>query len=91
MSSRPFRGLCFEAVQLTVRLSYLPDGLDWPGLTLARSLCFLFFHSFCLLLRHTPPPSISPFFPPPPPKKKKEPRPTVCLQLLIHNMRGKVN
>lgn len=52
VSSRPDRGLCFETVQPTVSRSYLPDGLVWPGVTLARSLCLF---SVCCCLTHLPP------------------------------------
>lgn len=50
VSSRPDRGLWFETVQPTVSLSYLPDGLVWPGVTLARSLCLF---SVCFSPSHT--------------------------------------
>lgn len=39
VSSRPGRGLWLDTVQLAVSLPYLPDGLAWPRVTLARSVC----------------------------------------------------
>lgn len=47
MSSRPDGGFCLEPVQPTASRSYLPDGLAWLGVTLARSLCLF---SGCLSL-----------------------------------------
>lgn len=49
VSSRPDRGLWFETVQPTVSRSYLPDGLAWPSVTLARSFCLF---SVCFSLTH---------------------------------------
>lgn len=54
LSSRPDRGLWFETVQLAASLSYLPDGLAWPGVTLARSACLFSTFSLTHLLRLPP-------------------------------------
>lgn len=54
ISSRPDRGLWVETVQLAVSLSYLPDGLAWPGLAWydTNQVCL----PFLGLPAHTPPP-----------------------------------
>lgn len=53
VSSRADRGPWIEAVQQTVSRSYLPDGLVWLSVTLARSLCLF---SVCCSLTHLFPP-----------------------------------
>lgn len=58
VSSRPDRGLCFETVQQAFSLSYLPGGLAWPGVTLARSVCLFSTFSFA----HLPPTEIQTHF-----------------------------
>lgn len=64
LSSRPDRGLWFETVQLAVSLSYLPDGLVWPGVTLARSACLFSTFSLTQLLHLPPRTEIRTHFPP---------------------------